>query len=1021
MIKKSKNSITLAILVAVIGAALLILVMNIFLNRAMTDRQQEASKEKLLYVDEMLSEMEETEEAEREAFDELNISKADTIAFMAGNVNDFAFSDRHMEELREIIDVYDLLIVDSEGKIICSALENAVTDNGYLANLANVWEGSEAADPFTVEAADATLRFYASKIDYDHMAVIVRNTQVLQQKIRDLASIPATLDGVKVGQEGFAFAMSPEDETLLYYPDESLTGKNASECGIDASMITDGESGYITIGGTRYYCTTALLHDIYVVCAVPDSELGANRNATILITLLIYMITALVMILYAAFAMADKKTKEEDDFAGCYRSRLFAITVVGAICVALLTYLSVTLFSLSRQSITNGHRLNETMDALKAAADENTYIDEQFDESYLEKASLLGKIMEEADPDLLTQEFMEELAKRLMVKRASYFGMDGNITASSDKNWGLSLSEDETDQTYEFRRILEGSVDNVVQAPMQGDDGLYYQYVGVAICDSDHRVTGLAQIGITPSLLELAHSSANLDDVLSHIQTGNNGFVFAVNDEDHTFSYYPEENLVGGKASSYGITEEQLISGYNDLIKINNVTYYSASGKYDDNLIFVAVPMATLNDLSLPIALVACVFCFVWMVLLWLLLGWGLKAAAGDFAEGNDAGCTGDSAKAGGAQSEMIDVDRGDGQRIRTRSILTRFSNHGVAWEENTPGQKVWILFRMMIGLAAVCLLIMLVMADKLFDSDSIIHFILKGSWQKGLNIFALTQCLILIVAAEVISVIIRKILLWLSDRLEARGNTLIRLVVSFIKLATVIGLLYACLSELGADTSVLLTSAGILSLVVGLGANSLIKDILAGLMIVFEGSFQVGDIVTINGFRGTVIEIGVRTTKVKEGGGNIKVFNNSSVGDVLNMTKDFSVVAVDMGIEYGEDLRYVENVLADEFPAIREALPAIKDGPFYKGVSELGDNSVNIKIVAKCNEADRVQLDRDLKRELKLVFDKYDISIPFPQVVINQPPESFHHTSVAEDETADEFSISQNEASQDVYVEIEN
>ena len=121
-------------------------------------------------------------------------------------------------------------------------------------------------------------------------------------------------------------------------------------------------------------------------------------------------------------------------------------------------------------------------------------------------------------------------------------------------------------------------------------------------------------------------------------------------------------------------------------------------------------------------------------------------------------------------------------------------------------------------------------------------------------------------------------------------------------------------------------------------------------------------------------------------------------------MTKDFSYVAIDMGIEYGEDLRYVEKILEREFPVIKDKLPAIVEGPFYRGISELADSSVNIKIIAKCTEADRIQLDRDLRRELKLVFDKNRINIPFPQIVMNQPTEIHHKTSEYQNRRADEF-----------------
>ena len=1012
--KKSKSSnIAVAVLIALLGAALLAAIMNLYLNTAMTKRQDAVSKEKLAYVETMLADMDTTREAEIAAFDELNISKADTVAFMAQSVKDFAMTDAHMEELREIIDVYNLLIIDSKGEIVCSALKSP---RDYAINrfnqLRNVWNGSESAEPFTIETEDISLRYYGAKIDDEHMAVIVRDTAVLEEKLTGLASLASTLDGVKVGQEGFVFAVSPLDYTFLYYPEEEYIGKNAVACGIDAAQLEDGTNAYLTISGTRYYCSTAVLDGNYIVCAVPETELTANREVTVIMTAAIYLTAALIMVLYARFSEDDKKSGSEKESRKVLTGRLFIIAVVGVICIWVMTFFVMTLFSLSRQSVTNKHRLNETIQTLEAAEIEKSHIDEQFEESYLEKAHLLGAVIEEMDGQELTRDFMVELAEKLGAERICYFGMDGTAIAASDPFWGLTLSENENDQTYEFRRILQGSTSEIVQEARKGDDGRYCQYLGVAILDENYKTIGLAQIGITPSLLESAHAATNLGDVLSEIQTGNNGFVFAVDSESGLFTYYPDSALIGWEATSYGLKEDQLITGYNDLLTVNNVTYYAISGEYGSNLIYVVVPMNTLNNMSAPIAFVACGFCCLWLLLLWVILSYGMKSEE----EPEEAEKEGKKAPA-----EVIQVDRGDGKKIRTRSILSRFSAKDLAWSEKTAGQKVWFICKIVIGIAAVALLLMLAFADSLFTEDSLAYFILKGTWRKGVNIFAVTQCLILIVAVEVISVLIRRILVWISDKLGARGNTVIRLVISFIRLTTVIGLIYACLAELGADTSVLLTSAGILSLVVGLGANSLIKDMLAGLMIVFEEAFQVGDIVTINGFRGTVVEIGIRTTKVKEAGGNIKIFNNSGVGDVLNMTKDFSVVAVDMSIEYGEDLCYVENILADEFENIKASLPAIKDGPFYKGVSELGDNSVNIKIVAKCNEGDRMQLDRDLRRALKLIFDKYNINIPFPQVVLNQPITEFHHAGLQEQVEAEEFREIQNEESQDVAIEPES
>ena len=236
------------------------------------------------------------------------------------------------------------------------------------------------------------------------------------------------------------------------------------------------------------------------------------------------------------------------------------------------------------------------------------------------------------------------------------------------------------------------------------------------------------------------------------------------------------------------------------------------------------------------------------------------------------------------------------------------------------------------------------------------------------------------------------------------------RLASSIVKYASVIGILYWCLALLGVDTATLLASAGLLTFAVSLGAKDIVTDIISGLFIIFEGEFRVGDIIQVGGQRGTVMEIGVRTTKINDGNGNVLVLRNSNISNVVNMTKEHSYASVEVGIEYGESLERVESILSKELPNIKRRLPAIIDGPFYKGVTMLADNSVNIKIVAECAEKDRSGLTNDLNREMKLLFDRYDISIPFPQVVVNQPT-VFKKATIAEKLAADKFNAEQKEA----------
>lgn len=223
------------------------------------------------------------------------------------------------------------------------------------------------------------------------------------------------------------------------------------------------------------------------------------------------------------------------------------------------------------------------------------------------------------------------------------------------------------------------------------------------------------------------------------------------------------------------------------------------------------------------------------------------------------------------------------------------------------------------------------------------------------------------------------------------RGQSLASLLSSFSKYLGAIILIFAILGTLGIDTTVLLASAGILSLIVGLGAQPLIEDIFAGIFIVFEHTFDIGDIIVVDGFRGTVKEMGIRTTKIEDAGGDIKVINNSDIRTLINMTSKLSTAICDISISYTDNIEKVEKVLNENLPKIKEKYKYIANGPTYVGIQSLSDSAVVLRVIAECNETMRYQVQRDINREIKILFDKNNITIPYPQIVV--------HTAKKDDE----------------------
>ncbi len=218
------------------------------------------------------------------------------------------------------------------------------------------------------------------------------------------------------------------------------------------------------------------------------------------------------------------------------------------------------------------------------------------------------------------------------------------------------------------------------------------------------------------------------------------------------------------------------------------------------------------------------------------------------------------------------------------------------------------------------------------------------------------------------------------------RGKTVKSLVSSIIRYAVVIFAIIFGLNILGADILTVVAGLGILALIVGFGAQSLIEDMFAGFFILFEGRFDVGDIISVDGFRGKVKSIGVVTTQIVDIGGNVRVINNSNIRTMTNLSNALSVAVTDVSIAYGADLEKAEAVINTLCDALPQQYPDLfPTPPRYMGVEKLGDSSVDLRVTADVLESNIYNARRALNRELKLALDKAGIEIPFPQVVVWQ------------------------------------
>ena len=185
-------------------------------------------------------------------------------------------------------------------------------------------------------------------------------------------------------------------------------------------------------------------------------------------------------------------------------------------------------------------------------------------------------------------------------------------------------------------------------------------------------------------------------------------------------------------------------------------------------------------------------------------------------------------------------------------------------------------------------------------------------------------------------------------------------------------------LSCLGVDTAAIFVSAGVLAIIVGFGAQSLIEDVITGLFIILEGEIAVGDIITIDGFRGEVKSVGLRTISIIDLGGNIRIINNSEIGSFVNLSDVTSVAVVNVPVSYEDSLVEAENAVREALSELPSEYPEIfKEVPVYKGVDKLLETHIELMVVANVSEENIYNARRIMQREIKISFEQAKLSAP--------------------------------------------
>lgn len=216
------------------------------------------------------------------------------------------------------------------------------------------------------------------------------------------------------------------------------------------------------------------------------------------------------------------------------------------------------------------------------------------------------------------------------------------------------------------------------------------------------------------------------------------------------------------------------------------------------------------------------------------------------------------------------------------------------------------------------------------------------------------------------------------------RKKTIMLLFTNVAKFFIIAIALITILEIYGFDTKSLLASLGVFTAVAALALQDLLKDFVAGISLMLEGQFQIGDNITVGGYRGEVISLTLKSTRIKAYTGEIKIIANREITQVINHTLDSSLAIVDINVSYDSDIEKVEKVLNNLCERLTNELDYLKGPVELLGVNSLGDHGMTMRMTVETEVMKHYGIQRKILREIKIEFDKNKITIPFPQVVVH-------------------------------------
>lgn len=212
----------------------------------------------------------------------------------------------------------------------------------------------------------------------------------------------------------------------------------------------------------------------------------------------------------------------------------------------------------------------------------------------------------------------------------------------------------------------------------------------------------------------------------------------------------------------------------------------------------------------------------------------------------------------------------------------------------------------------------------------------------------------------------------------KKRQVTMQKLIQNIVKYVIVILVSATVLNILGVNITSIVAGLGVASVILSLALKDVMQDILAGISIILEDQFDIGDLVEINGFTGTVIDLGLKSTKIKSYENTIKIISNRTITEVINYSKDNPNITLDIPMPYDVDNKTADKIINKIIKRIEKEVKTVTGPVELWGLNKFKDSNIDYRIIIPVKIDAQFSAKRQANRIIKEEYDKEGISVPF-------------------------------------------